>query len=237
MKFCPSIRVQCRRSSARHQVRSEKRRRRRLLRSGRSDVCGATRWRGFAKIGAQIAAALRYAHGERLLHRDIKPANVLLDAKGVVRITDFGLAQIVASDDDATPAEGHPGGGHSLSGTLRYMAPEQLVGQADEQSDIYALGVTLYELLTLRPAFAGDTRAEIRRAIEAGIAVSPATINPRIPPALDAIVMMASDVDRGRRYASAERLQDDLLRFLNDEPVAAVSVAALSRFGRRRRPQ
>ncbi len=190
-------------------------------------------WRGFAKIGAQVAAALRYAHGQRLLHRDIKPANVLLDVRGVVRITDFGLARMVDAGESGpgTPAEGAPGS--SVAGTLRYMAPEQLAGDTDERSDLYALGVTLYELLTQQPAFTGEMRVDIRRAIEAGIARSPIQLNPHVPPELDAIVMKAAEVEPDRRYASAAQMLDDLMRYLQHQPVQALSTGFLAGWRRR----
>src|SRR5205823_8643144 len=105
---------------------------------------GRAYWQSVARIGIQVAEALAYAHGQGLLHRDIKPSNLLLDTQGVVWVTDFGLAK-AADSEDLT----HTG---DVVGTLRYMAPERFQGRADPRSDVYALGLTLYELLTLRPA-------------------------------------------------------------------------------------
>jgi serine/threonine protein kinase len=93
-----------------------------------------------ARVGLQVAEALAYAHGQGVLHRDIKPSNLLLDAQGKVWVTDFGLAKTDAHEDLT-----HTG---DIIGTLRYMAPERFQGQSDPRSDVYGLGITLYELLT-----------------------------------------------------------------------------------------
>src|SRR5207248_4847487 len=103
-------------------------------------------WHSVARVGLQVADALAYAASQGVLHRDIKPSNLLLDTRGTVWVTDFGLAKTEADRDDVT----HTG---DIVGTLRYMAPERFRGEADVRSDVYALGLTLYELLTLRPAF------------------------------------------------------------------------------------
>ena len=133
-------------------------------------------WRSVALIGRQVAEALQYAHAHHTLHRDIKPANLLLDAQGVVWITDFGLAKAM-EHDNVTQADG-------LVGTLGYMAPEQFSSQGDARSDIYSLGLTLYELLTLaagisptRTAAASSPRspARSRRGRGSSIRASPAT--------------------------------------------------------------
>jgi serine/threonine protein kinase len=104
-----------------------------------------------ARVGLQVAEALAYAHGQGVLHRDIKPSNLLLDVQGTVWVTDFGLAKAMADTDGLT----HSG---DVLGTLRHMAPERFRGQADARSDLNALGLTLYELLTLRPAFDQEDR-------------------------------------------------------------------------------
>jgi hypothetical protein len=104
-----------------------------------------------ARVGLQVARALDYAHGQGVLHRDIKPSNLLLDAQGTVWVADFGLAKAAADGEDLTNQG-------DVLGTLRYMAPERFRGQADARSDLYALGLTIYVLLTLRPAFDQDDR-------------------------------------------------------------------------------
>ena len=116
---------------------------------------GSPYYRSVARIGVQAAEALAYAHHHKLLHRDIKPSNLLLDLQGTVWVTDFGLAK--AEGTDALTQTG------DIVGTLRYMAPERFRGQGDARSDVYALGLTLYEMLTLEPAFAADERARADR--------------------------------------------------------------------------
>ena len=111
----------------------------------------ATYWDGVARIGIQVAEALEHAHEQGTLHRDIKPSNLLLDGHGQVWVTDFGLAK-VAEADDLT----HTG---DILGTIRYMAPERFHGQCDARTDIYSLGITLYELLARRPAFLDPGRS------------------------------------------------------------------------------
>ncbi len=106
---------------------------------------GPRYWRNVAKLGLQVAAGLQYAHTQGTLHRDIKPANILLDADGIAWIADFGLAKLLEQENVTRTGD--------VVGTLRYMAPEQFRGQTDARSDLYSLGLTLYELLTLRPAF------------------------------------------------------------------------------------
>ena len=113
-----------------------------------------------ARVGAQVADALAYAHAQGVLHRDIKPANLLLDLKGTVWVTDFGLAK--AKESDNLTREGE------IVGTVRYMAPERFDGAGDHRADIYALGLTLYEMLTLRPAFDAENQAQADRAGGAG---------------------------------------------------------------------
>ena len=109
--------------------------------------------RSVARIGLQVAEALDYAHHQGVLHRDIKPANILLDTQGTAWVTDFGLAK--ADDSVELTNQG------DIVGTLRYMAPERFGGRADRRSDVYGLGLTLYEMLTLRPAFASSDRARL----------------------------------------------------------------------------
>ena len=170
-------------------------------------------WQAVAKIGVQAADALAYAHGQGTLHRDIKPANLLLDAEGVVWVADFGLAKVL----DDVPLS-HSG---SIVGTLRYMAPEQLNGQAEARSDIYSLGLTLYELLAGRPAFEDAAPSSLIRKITQGEAIPLRQIQPRIPRDLETVVTKATSRDAADRYASAAELAEDLRRFLEDRPIHA----------------
>ena len=109
---------------------------------------GREYWHGVARVGVQVADALAYANSQGVLHRDIKPSNLLLDTQGTVWVTDFGLAKADDSDDLTQTGD--------IVGTLRYLAPERLRGHSDQRSDTYSLGITLYELLTLRPPFRGE---------------------------------------------------------------------------------
>ena len=139
-----------------------------------------------AQIGRQVAAGLAYAHARGIVHRDIKPSNLLLDTEGVVWITDFGLAK---GDDDGLTQTG------DILGTLRYMAPERFRGEGDARADVYALGLTLYELLTLRPAFDSPDRLELIEQIKTEEPPRPRSIDPRIPRDLETIVLKAIEKD------------------------------------------
>ncbi|MFI5454631.1 MAG: protein kinase [Isosphaerales bacterium] len=169
-----------------------------------------------ARLGAEAADALDHAHGLGILHRDIKPANLLIDPHGALWITDFGLARF-PSDLSLT----HTG---DMVGTLRYMSPEQALarrGVVDQRTDIYSLGVTLYELVTLRPAFDGRDHQELLRQIALDEPVSPRRLNPAVPRDLETIVLKAMAKDPSSRYATAQELATDLSRFLDDQPILA----------------
>ena len=184
-------------------------------------------YRSVAHLGQQVAEALAYAHDRGIVHRDIKPSNLLLDSAGVVWITDFGLAK--AEEEGLT----NPG---DILGTLRYMAPERFRGEADGRADVYALGLTLYELLALRPAFDSPDRMQLIEQVKTAEPTRPRALDPRIPRNLETIVQKAIDKDPGRRYQAATDLAEDLRRFLADEPIRArrVSLAGrLLRWGRR----
>ena len=184
-------------------------------------------WRDVARIGIQAAEALDYAHAQGTLHRDIKPGNLLIDEGGVVRVADFGLARAV----DQTDA----GRGDEVVGTLRYMAPEQHRGTADARSDVYALGLTLYELLTLRPAFENpgvglDGRRDVPRPVR------PRKIIQAIPRDLETIVLKCLAHEPAKRYQTASALAEDLRRFLQNRPIHARRVSFVERawrWGRR----
>jgi serine/threonine protein kinase/WD40 repeat protein len=169
-------------------------------------------YRSVARVGLQIADALAYAHAQRVLHRDIKPSNLLLDAEGTIWVTDFGLAKEEGGDLTRTG---------EVVGTLRYMAPERFSGHSDVRSDIYSLGLTLYELLTLRPAFEEHDRARLIRVISHQEPLPPRKIDTRVPRDLETIVLKAIAKEPGSRYARAEELREDLRRFLADRPIHA----------------
>ena len=170
-------------------------------------------WRSVADIGSQAAHALEYAHAQGTLHRDIKPANLLIDSHGVVWVADFGLAK--AAEQDLVS---HPG---DIVGTLRYMAPERFSGESDARSDVYSLGLTLYELAALRPAYDESDRSRLIRKVTDGELTRPRKLNPGIPRDLETIVLKAVARDPAHRYQSAGELAADLQCFLEDRPILA----------------
>jgi serine/threonine protein kinase len=169
-----------------------------------------------AGLGMQAAEALEHAHQLGVVHRDVKPANLLVDARGNLWILDFGLAQI-QSDTRLTRTG-------DLLGTLRYMSPEQALGTTlavDHRADLYALGATLYELLTLEPALSGNDRHELLRQIAFEEPRPPRKLNRAIPAELETILLKALSKAPEERYATAQEMADDLRRFLEDKPIRA----------------
>ncbi len=180
-------------------------------------------FRSVAQIGLQTARALAYAHSRGIIHRDIKPANLLLDAAGTVWVTDFGLAK--TSDEGMT----HTG---DILGTIRYMSPERFRGQCDNRADIYSLGLTLYEMLALQPAFASPDRLRLIEKVTTTHLPSLRTLDDRIPRDLETIVLKCGDKDARSRYQSADELCEDLERFIQDEPIKARRISLVERVSR-----
>jgi WD40 repeat protein len=181
-----------------------------------------------AKIGEQVAEALEYAHRQGMFHRDIKPSNLLLDLKGNVWVADFGLAKAV-SDEDLTETG-------DFVGTLRYMAPERFQGLGDARSDVHALGLTLYEMLALRPAFDAPDRDRLIYLMTLGEPPRLALLNRSTPRDLETIIHKAIERDPSHRYQTAGAMADDLRCFLEHRPIAARragSVERLTRWARR----
>lgn len=181
-------------------------------------------FRRVAEWGEQAAEALEYAHSVGIVHRDIKPANLMVDAHGKLWVTDFGLAR-TAGDSGLTMTG-------DLLGTLRYMSPEQALakhGLVDHRTDVYSLGVTLYELLTLRPAVDGKDRQEILQRIAFEEPAAPRSLNRAIPAELETIVLKAMAKELAERYATAKELADDLRRWLFDQPIQARRPTAVMR--------
>ena len=169
-----------------------------------------------AELGRQAALALHHAHAQGILHRDVKPSNLLVEKTGWLWVADFGLARISGEGDQTVTG--------MLMGTLRYMSPEQATGTRgviDHRTDLYSLGATLYELITLRPAFESDDRLELLTRIVRDDPRPPRRIDPAIPPDLETIVLTAMAKDPGERYASALEMADDLGRFLDGRPIMA----------------
>ncbi|WP_422928433.1 WD40 repeat domain-containing serine/threonine protein kinase [Singulisphaera sp. PoT] len=186
---------------------------------------GSAYYRWVAEVGREAAEALAHAHRRGIIHRDIKPSNLLVDARGIVWVADFGLARRL-SDPGLTQHD-------SLLGTPRYMSPEQAkTGAIDGRSDVYSLGATLYELLTLRPPFQGQTAAELVAQIGSKDPVAPRQYDNRIPRDLETIVIKALAKRPEDRYATAMDFAEDLERFQHHEPVRARRISSMGRLWR-----
>jgi tetratricopeptide (TPR) repeat protein len=176
----------------------------------------ASFFRTVAELGIQAAEALEHAHRLGIVHRDIKPANLILDNEGKLWVTDFGLAMVQNNVELTVTGD--------LVGTLRYMSPEQATAQRgllDQRTDIYSLGATLYELLTLRPVFAESDRHQLLAQIATVDPRRPRRHNPAIPQDLETIIQKALGKSPQERYATAEQMAEDLKRFLADQPIRA----------------
>ena len=187
-----------------------------------------TYWQAVARIGVQVADALAYAHAQGIVHRDIKPSNLLLDTHGIVWVTDFGLAK--ADDQQNLTDTG------DILGTLRYMPPEAFGGKVDSRGDVYALGLTLYEMLALRPAFDEKERGQLVRQVTGEAPPPLRKLDAEVPRDMETIIQKAIEREPSHRYASASELADDLRRFVDDEPIRARRTGyaeRLARWGRR----
>ncbi|MBI5758408.1 MAG: protein kinase [Planctomycetales bacterium] len=178
-----------------------------------------------ARIIRQIAGALHYAHSRGVLHRDAKPSNILLDRDGNAWLSDFGLAKIVSDSNPLSDSE-------DVVGTLRYMAPEMLDRVSDARTDVYILGLTLYELLTFQPAFPETDRSRLMYQVLDSSPVPPRELNPAIPADLETIVLKALSREADGRYQSAADFANDLRRFTEQRPILARRVTLTRRFTR-----
>jgi serine/threonine protein kinase/Flp pilus assembly protein TadD len=191
-------------------------------------------FRKVAELGVQAAEALDHAHQLGIVHRDVKPGNLMLDGRGNLWVTDFGLAHMQQGEASLTLS------GQAL-GTPRYMSPEQALAKRaliDHRTDVYSLGATLYELLMLRPAFESEDRQELLRQIAFEEPRPPRRFNKAVPAELETILLKAMAKAPGERYATAGELADDLRRWLEDRPIRARRPslrARLLRWGRRHR--
>ena len=173
-------------------------------------------FRSVASLGIQAATALQHAHDEGVIHRDIKPANLLLDSSTKMYVTDFGLARIESAAGVTMTGD--------LIGTLRYMAPEQALGKhagVDCRVDVYSLGVTLYELLALRPAYPTEDRQQLLKQIAIEEPTRLRRIAPDIPAELETIVHKAMSKQAAERYPSTQELANDLQLYLDNRPINA----------------
>ncbi len=178
----------------------------------------------------QVAEALDYAHSVGVIHRDIKPANLLVEPNGTAWVTDFGLAQF--ESEAALTMAG------DVLGTLKYMSPEQAKGEnglVNQQSDIYSLGATLYELATLQPLFSELVPIDLMRQIQDVEPTSPRRINPKISVELETIILKAVDKEPNRRYKSAHEFAEDVRRFLSHRPIFAKRAGLWDRISKWRR--
>jgi tRNA A-37 threonylcarbamoyl transferase component Bud32 len=186
-----------------------------------------------AELTAQLAEALHHAHEQGVIHRDLKPANVLIDHEGHPHVTDFGLAKWTA-DSAGMTIEGN------ILGTPAYMSPEQARGDAfrvDRRTDVYSLGALLYEMLTGRAPFAGETAVIVHQVIH-DEPRPPRKIQSRIPRDLETICLKAMEKEQSRRYPSAQEMAVDLWRYLRGEQILSRRVGLMTKGWRfvRRRP-
>src|SRR5487761_1438872 len=168
-----------------------------------------------AAVAADIAKALGYAHRHGVVHRDVKPGNVLITQDGQVKVTDFGIARAIGADEQVTQTG-------LIMGTATYFSPEQAQGlEVDGRSDIYSLGVVLYEMVTGRAPFTGETPVAIAYQHVREQPIAPRSVNPAVPSALEAIILQAMAKLPAERFRSADEMRADLDRFVRGQTVLA----------------
>jgi len=165
------------------------------------------------RAAEKIGEAVRFAHERKIIHRDLKPSNVMIDKSGQVFVMDFGLAKEQSVEGESLS------GSNVLVGTPGYMAPEQAKGKADEQSDVYGLGAILYELVTGRPPFTGESTADILMQVVGQDVVWPRKLNPGLAPDIEAIILRSLEKEKHRRYASVGQFLEDVGAFQQQNPL------------------
>lgn len=175
-----------------------------------------------AKIAQEVAEALAAAHAQGVVHRDIKPANIMITRDGKVLVMDFGIARLISGPETAPQTS-------AVMGTASYLSPEQAQGQSvDARTDIYSLGVVLYEMLTGRPPFTGDSPMAIAYKQVNATPEPPSSVNPEVPPELDAVVMRALSKNPANRYQTGQEFADDLERVRTGGQVLATPLLPAS---------
>lgn len=193
--------------------------------SGKStnSTTGNNLFKTIARLGISISDALNYSHQRSMIHRDVKPSNLILDTAGVVWLTDFGLVKTLDSELTETG---------DFIGTARYMSPERFKGTCDERADIYGLGMTLYELVTGRIAYEANDRMHLMDQIVNQEPTKPRDIDRSIPLDLETIILKAMEKDPRKRYQKADEFTQDLVRFVDDQPIHARRASIVERTAR-----
>jgi len=199
----------------------------RRLSSSEPEIVGPRAQRSVANIGLQVARALQHAHEQGVLHRDIKPSNLLVDQNGITWVGDFGLAKLSNQESDNT-LDGN------VVGTLRYLPPEAFSGTWSERSDIYSLGVTLFELLTLNRVYSESDNAKLIKQVTQGDSqlIRVRQIDDSISQDLETIVAKAMSFDADRRFSTVGELGDELERYLDGIPIKSRPIGLLERVWR-----